>query len=118
MTIGERVLELIRMRKMTQKEFSQRTGIPQSTISDWKAKRLNPGSDKLMIICDVLEVDPVYLLSGTENAKYEKPDSVAVFKNSPEFELIIEYRQLNSLSKQRLKGYLDALKEQQESDGH
>ena len=33
MTIGERVLDLIRGRHMTQKEFSELTGIPQSTMS-------------------------------------------------------------------------------------
>lgn len=118
MTIGERVLELIRAKGMTQKEFSLRTGIPQSTISDWKAKQLNPGSDKLMIICDVLDVDPAYLISGTYSGKYEKPDSILVYRDSEEFSLIVEYRQLDSRSKQRLHGYLDALKEQQKSDGH
>ena len=38
MTIGERVLELVHKNKMTQKEFSERTGIPQSTMSSWNIK--------------------------------------------------------------------------------
>ena len=38
MTIGERVLQLTHERGMTQKEFSEKTGIPQSTLSSWKGK--------------------------------------------------------------------------------
>ena len=67
MTISERIFELIRERGYTQKEFSKKTGIAESTISDWKKKGTNPVSDKILIICEVLEVTPYYLLSGIEN---------------------------------------------------
>lgn len=48
---------------MSQKEFSERTGIAQSSISDWKRKRTNPVSEKILIIC---EVTPYELLAGTD----------------------------------------------------
>jgi transcriptional regulator with XRE-family HTH domain len=67
MTISERIFELIRERGYTQKEFSKRTGIAESTISDWKKKGTNPVSDKILIICKVLEVSPYFLLSGSED---------------------------------------------------
>ena len=51
---------------MSQKEFSERTGIAQSSISDWKRKRTNPVSEKILIICEVLEVTPYELLAGTD----------------------------------------------------
>ena len=35
-SIGIRIIELVKERGMTQKEFSEKTGIPQSTISDWR----------------------------------------------------------------------------------
>ena len=109
MTIGERILELIRRKGMTQKEFSLRTGISQSTISEWRTKRLNPGSDKIMVICDVLEVDPYYLVSGTEGQKYSNPKSQIIFEDSEEYQLLNVYRNLNEGSKKRLQGYLQAL---------
>ncbi len=43
---------------------SNRTGISTTTISDWRKKNTNPGSDKIMAICAALEVTPEYLLSG------------------------------------------------------
>ena len=66
MNISGKIFELIREKGMTQKEFGRRTGIPQSTISDWKSKKLNPSSDKILIICDVLDVSPYELLGGAE----------------------------------------------------
>lgn len=49
---------------MTQKEFSEKNGIATTTISDWRTKNTNPGSDKILLICAALEVTPEYLLSG------------------------------------------------------
>ena len=37
--ISEKIFELILRNGMTQKEFSEETGISQSTISDWKRMR-------------------------------------------------------------------------------
>ena len=54
-SIGLRIIDLIKEKGMTQKEFSEKTGIPQSTISDWRGKRLNPKVDKILIIWDINE---------------------------------------------------------------
>ena len=39
MTIGDRIFERLSEIGITQKEFSEKTGISQSTISEWKSKR-------------------------------------------------------------------------------
>ncbi len=64
MTVGQRIFYLLEEKKMTQVEFSKRTGIATTTISDWRKKNTNPGSEKIMQICAALEVTPEYLLSG------------------------------------------------------
>ena len=51
-TVSDRIFELLKERKMTQKEFAKKTGISESSISDWKKKRTNPVSDQILIICD------------------------------------------------------------------
>ena len=66
MTISEKIFSLLEARDMSQKEFSERTGIAQSTISDWKRKKTDPVSEKILIICEVLGVTPYELLSETE----------------------------------------------------
>ena len=52
--ISEKIFELILKNGMTQKEFSEETGISQSTISDWKRKGTNPSADKILKICGYL----------------------------------------------------------------
>ncbi|MCR5767888.1 MAG: helix-turn-helix domain-containing protein [Lachnospiraceae bacterium] len=113
MTVGERVIGLVREQGMTQKEFSERTGIPQSTMSSWKGKKQNPSIDKLKVICDVLRVDPYYLISGTESNETLNNDYVTVYKKDEEYELLIEYSKLDRDKKNRLLGYIEALQEKQ-----
>ena len=57
MLISERIYQYLEEKGMSQIEFVKRTGISQSTVSDWRRKGTNPSADKIMIICDVLEGD-------------------------------------------------------------
>ena len=66
MYIRDRIFQKLDELDMTQKGFSEKTGIPQSTISDWRKKKINPTAEKVMIICKVLDVTPQWLLSGIE----------------------------------------------------
>ena len=111
MTIGERVLELVHDKGMTQKEFSEKTGIPQSTMSSWKGKQQNPSIDKLRVICDVLEVDPYYLISGTKSNKALNSDYLTVYRKDEEYNILLEYRKMDRDSRNRLLGYIYALNE-------
>ena len=38
MTISEKIFALLEQKELSQKEFSEKTEISQSTISDWKRK--------------------------------------------------------------------------------
>lgn len=113
MTVGERVLLLIHERGMTQKEFSLKTGIPQSTMSSWKGKRQNPSIDKLMTICDALDVDPYYLISATEFKTEVNHDYLTIYGKDEEYEILIDYRKLDRKGRDRLRGYIYALLEDQ-----
>lgn len=111
MIISERIFNILIEKKMSQKEFSELTGISQSTISDWKNKKTNPASDKIMIICDVLKVTPYELLSGVESEKYTQLDYVIVNKESEDYQLLEKIKGLDESAKNRLMGYAQALKE-------
>ena len=114
MLISERIYEYLKKKEITQTEFANKTGISQSTISDWRRKGTNPSSDKIMIICDVLGISPYELLQGTENKKhkeYQPLDYIVVDRESEEFRLIETYQSLNNDNKKRLEGYIKALKD-------
>ncbi len=111
MVISDRVFKLLKEKGMSQKEFSERTGIPQSTISDWKRKNVNPASDKIMIICEVLEISPSELLTGIGDDTYMIPEHIIIDKEGDEFRLVSGYRELDEKRKDRLIGYMEALLE-------
>lgn len=99
---------------MSQKEFSEKTGIAQSTISDWKKKGTNPASDKIMIICDVLGVTPYALLTGIDAAgsRENVVDYHVVSDDSDEGAIIAMYGKLDENQRNRVFGYLKALSEE------
>ena len=115
MLISERIYKIMEEKKISQLEFAKRTGISQSTVSDWRRKGTNPSADKIMIICDVLGVTPYDLLVGTENHKmkeytpYKDVDYVVVDKESKEYLLIETYRKMDDSMQKRLESYMKAL---------
>ena len=112
-TISDKIFELLKEKGMSQKEFAQRTGIAESSISDWKKKRTNPVSDKILIICEVLDVTPYELLSGTEHTGNRSRDNnTYVISKETEIGMLVEtYQKLNTDAQKRVMGYLEALRE-------
>ena len=111
MIISERIFRILEERGMSQIEFSQATGISQSTISDWKRKKTNPASDKIMTICDVLNVTPYELLQGTKESKSKSNEYLVASKGTSGYEILTELDGLDEKQIERLKGYINALKE-------
>jgi transcriptional regulator with XRE-family HTH domain len=113
MTISERIFELLELRGMSQKDFSVETGIAQSTISDWKRKKTNPVSEKILIICKVLGVTPYELLGGTEGEgrRSAPAEVIIVEKNTETGKAISDYLSLDKDLQGRLIGYMEALKQ-------
>lgn len=112
MTISEKIFRLLDEENMSQKDFSEKTGIPQSTISDWRKKDTNPASDKILIICEVLNITPYELLSGVkeEGTRSKRLRCQVIAEGSEENLLLEMYDALDRDKKNRIFGYLQALK--------
>ena len=110
MTISERIFERLEQMKMTQKEFSEKTGIQPSTISEWKKNKTNPSSEKIMPICEALGVSPAWLLSGIDPAgsREQSRDYYTVKKNTDMGRLLAYYNRLEPMFRERLIGYAEA----------
>lgn len=113
MVISERIFALLKERKMSQKDFSDRTGIAESTISDWKRKKTNPVAEKILTICHVLGVSPYELLSGTdgEGERSRKSKYIVVDKGTELGMFLEDYQHLDEKMQERVLGYMQALKE-------
>ena len=113
MIISERIFRIMEERGMTQMGFSESTGISQSTISDWKRKKTNPSSDKIMKICEVLEITPYELLQDTlpESGSAYNRNYRVVSEGTETYSFLMEYDELDRKGKDRLFGYLLALRD-------
>lgn len=117
MLISERIYKFMKEKNISQLEFSKKTGISQSTVSDWRRKGTNPSADKIMIICEVLGVTPYDLLVGTENHKmkeytpYKDVDYEVVDKSMKEYVVLESYRSMDERMQKRLESYIKALKD-------
>ncbi len=111
MTISDRIFEKLNQLSMTQRVFSEETGISQSTISEWKSKKTNPSSEKILIICNVLNVTPEWLLSGIENTgtRGNNVDWYVIDKNTEMGSIIKTYHAMDEKQRERLLGYMEAL---------
>lgn len=112
MTISERILKVLKDRKMTQAEFAKQVGIATSTISEWKKRKTNPTADKIMDICTVLQITPEQLLTGKG---IEDEENIAVASRESRFtpydiQLVQDYHGLKEEQQKRLMAYMEALK--------
>lgn len=97
---------------MTQAEFAKQVGIATSTISEWKKRKTNPTADKIMDICNVLQITPEQLLTGKG---IEDEENITVTSRESCFtpydiQLVQDYHGLKEEQQKRLMAYMEALK--------
>ena len=127
MTISERILKVLKDRNMTQAEFAKQVGIATSTISEWKKRKTNPTADKIMDICNVLQITPEQLLTG-KGIEDEENITVPVLMGAAnvsenitvtsrescfmpyDIQLVQDYHGLKEEQQKRLMAYMEALK--------
>ena len=111
MTIRDRIFDKLTELNMTQKEFAKRTGIPETTVSDWKKKKTNPTAEKILIICKVLDVTPEWLLSGVEmhGTRSNPAPIIAVDARTEAGQLIETYNSCDAAMQARILGYAQAI---------
>ena len=107
MIISERIFEIMKKQKMSQRELSRRTGI---TISDWNTKKSNPASDKLLVISEALGVSVEELLIGSESFEENLSDSIE-YKNVEDYKILEDYHKLSKSQQVRLLKYMKRLGE-------
>lgn len=74
-----RISKALSIRGMKQSELCEKTGIPKSAISQYISGSFEPKQDRLFIIAQALDVDPVWLMGFDVPMEKEKkipPDEV------------------------------------------
>lgn len=79
----DRLKQLMEKSNITQTELSKKTGITQSSISDWLRGKYLPKQDKVDVLARALDVTPAYLMGWKDDSKLEILGKVDVSSNYP-----------------------------------
>lgn len=116
MLISEKIYNIMKEKGISQIEFAKRTGISQSTISDWRRKGTNPSADKIMAICGALDVTPYELLSDGDSKnkkRHHGNDYVFLDKKSEEYRVLETFYQFDEEKQERIIQYMLMLKKEE-----
>lgn len=62
MSFGEKLYEVRKARGLSQEQLAERCGVTRQSVSKWELGQGYPETEKLLILCRVLDVDLDYLL--------------------------------------------------------
>lgn len=75
MKIGDRLLELRRVKHLSQEEVADRLNVTRQTVSKWETDQSMPDFDKIVPLCELYEISADELLTGkSRKGKNEKQD--------------------------------------------
>ena len=63
--ISERLIEAIKQSGLSQTEIAKRLGIKQPTVGQYLSGRAMPALDTFANLCEILDLDPAYILCLT-----------------------------------------------------
>lgn len=113
MKIGKNIRNIRKSRGLTQEEVAERMGLVKATISSWEIDRTRPNMAKLEELCEAL---------CCQKSDIVGKDEIAVSRQltPEEWELIVEYRNSDELSREavrRLLRYKEAFDELKKNGG-
>lgn len=91
----EKLKEIRKLKKISQKEFAEQMNVAQNTVSRWENGERLMDSDTLIKAADFFNVSVDYLLGRAKRSQ----SITAVQKSAESMKLIDEYTKLNDLGK-------------------
>lgn len=80
-TCAKRIAKALSIRGMKQSELCEKTKIPKSAISQYVSGAFEPKQDRIFLIAQALDVDPVWLMGY--DVPMEKTSEINAKKGSP-----------------------------------
>jgi len=81
--IGERIRQLRSEKGMSQEQLAEALHISRQAVSKWETGESVPDTDRVMLLCHVLDISADYLLFGKENEQTATPIRSAAERNKP-----------------------------------
>ena len=107
MTVLERILQLIKHKKITQIQFAktfEHLGVKKQTITDWKSGKSNSYYPILLEIADYFGVSTDYLYGRKESlpSNYLVEPKIVAMVYEDELKLLAGYRELDVIQRDEL----------------
>ena len=67
MTIGEKILHILKIKKMTQRDLAKKTHLSNATINRYITDSRIPNAQNIKIICQTLDISADWLLGIGED---------------------------------------------------
>ena len=106
MTINERIIEILKKKRIQQKDLAISIGVSPSTLNNWLKLNRSIPSEFSIPISEFLNVDIYWLLTGNDKMYKQQPDAMPAEKDLSESEklLLENYRDMNEEKKEQLIG--------------
>lgn len=71
MSLGQRLIELRKSKKLSQEEMAEKLNVTRQTISKWETDQSTPDFDKIASLCTLFEISTDELIIGKKTIKEE-----------------------------------------------
>ena len=81
MTYADKLQSLLKAKKLSQEDIAEKCGVTRQSVSKWETGLGYPETEKLLVLCDILEVNLDYLLrdmNEVHNA-YDKQEQTSPY---------------------------------------
>lgn len=104
MTICERMFDIMEKRGVTAYVLAQKTGLSNSTLSNWRTRNTDPPSKYIVPICEAIGCSVEYLLTGADTG-----ETSSLNVTCDELEMLDLYRRMSKRDQLLLLGHLQEI---------
>lgn len=81
MTFADKLQKLRKAKRLSQEDLAERCGVTRQSVSKWETGLGYPETEKLLMLCDLLEVNLDYLLRDIKekNNEENKQEEVSLY---------------------------------------
>lgn len=109
MSIIERIISVMEKKNLKMADLSRYLNVYSSVVSNWKTRNTNPPAEYLIQICEFVDEDITYILTGEK--------TINIQKLTEEEQKIIEmYNKLTDKNKGKAEMFIEQRLEEQEND--
>ena len=110
MSLGQRIREARKNKKITQNELGEMIGVASTSITGYEKDRNYPDKGKLALIMEILDIDANYLF---QDEMKNRPDNTITILSPREEEIIKIYRNLDYFGKKHVDAVIDIEKDRE-----